>query len=249
MIPTNLYHQKLLTTLKKADPRGPVLGLFMLHYCGSDKPGYDLRTTVHTRILKEFMAENKLSTEESVKLISSLFEGGESFNEIILGGSLVNPLLSKNFNPWLLDKWLNYTHGWAEDDVLCQSNFTADILLNNWPAWEKVLLKFAVDPNVNKRRASLVLLTKPLRLSPDPRLLKIAFDNIEKLKSEKDILITKAVSWILRSMVAYHDDVLAEYLEKNKDTLPKIAYREAYTKLTTGRKYNRAPKVIDSSKL
>jgi len=61
--------------------------------------------------------------------------------------------------------------------------------------------------------------------------------NVEKLKTEKDVLITKAISWVLRSMILTNPEVVREYLEKNKDSLPRIALREATTKLLTGKKY------------
>lgn len=137
----------------------------------------------------------------------------------------------------MLDNWLNYTNGWAETDVLCQSNFTADELLSNWDIWKKLLKKFSESTNIHKRRASIVLLTKSLRQSDDSKISKLIFENIEKLKSEKEVLITKAISWGLRSLIKFHKDEVVEYLEKNKNSLPKIAYREALAKVQTGKKY------------
>ncbi len=239
---TNPHHLKIIDSLNKADPNGPVSGLYMVHYCGSDKSGYNLNTAEHTKIINDFIKKNSLSKKEAIDFISSLFKNGQTYNEIIIGGSMVGKLLINDFDPDLLNIWLNYVHGWAETDVLCQSNFTPDILLSNWSAWKKNLTQFTISKNVHKRRASLVLLCKPLRLSSDPRLFNMALNNTEKLKPETDILITKAISWILRSMVPFHRDSLTNYLNNNQATLPKIAYREAYTKLTTGRKYNRPQK-------
>ncbi|MCL4384345.1 DNA alkylation repair protein [Patescibacteria group bacterium] len=238
----NIYHQELVMALKKADPQGPVGGLFMAHYCGSDKPAYNLNTADHTKIIKEFVDRHDFTPQAAVDLIGSLYINGQSMNEIFFAGNLVGRLFNRDFDPQHLDSWLNYVHGWAEADVLCQSNFTDQALLGNWPAWEKILTKFVTDSNVHKRRASLVLLTKPLRLSPDPRLLKMAIRHVDLLKGERDILITKAISWALRSLVFQHPEVLAEYLTKNQKSLPSIAYREAYSKLTTGRKYNHQKK-------
>ena len=75
----------------------------------------------------------------------------------------------------LLDHWLSFVCGWAETDVLCQSPFTAEDLLSRWDSWHQLLSKLSQDENVHKRRASLVLLTKPLRQSSDPRLSQLAF--------------------------------------------------------------------------
>ena len=84
-----------------------------------------------------------------------------------------------------------------------------------------------------------MLLCKPLTRSDDKGLQVLAFQLIEYLKSEKEILITKAISWILRSMVKLHRNELKKYLTKNKQTLPAIAVRETFAKIKTGKKTNR----------
>src|SRR6185312_1309445 len=121
-------------------------------------------------------------------------------------------------------------------DSLCQSNFTADELLLNWPAWHRMLIALSKSKNISKRRASLVLLTGPIAHSADPRFAAVAFENISRLSGERDILITKAISWLLRSMVRYHKKEVAAFLRANAETLPAIAVRETKRKIETGRK-------------
>ncbi|MFA6184800.1 MAG: DNA alkylation repair protein [Candidatus Shapirobacteria bacterium] len=210
-------------------------------YLGTDKIFHGFSTGQMVDLAKKIVKENNLTDPQIIRLSDSLYKNGTTYTEIAIAAIILgqSKTLLKSFDPNHLDLWLNYTCGWAENDVLCQSNFTDEIILNNWSAWERILKQFNKDKNINKRRASLVLLTKSLRQSDDSRLSKIAFENIEKLKSEKEILITKAVSWLLRSLVKFHQKEVLDYLEKNKNTLPKIAYREAFTKATTGRKYNK----------
>jgi 3-methyladenine DNA glycosylase AlkD len=140
------------------------------------------------------------------------------------------------FDPKLLDQWLNHLQGWAEVDTLCYGHFKVDQVLEEWTDWKKVLIKLNKSKNINKRRASIVLLCKPLTRSDDKRLSQQAFQLIDSLKTEKEILITKAISWTLRSMVKLHRPALEKYLNKNKSSLPAIAVRETTTKLKTGRK-------------
>jgi 3-methyladenine DNA glycosylase AlkD len=97
------------------------------------------------------------------------------------------------------------------------------------------LLQLNKSKNINKRRASIVLLCLPLRIH-DNRIPPVAFSLIDNLKHEKEILITKAISWVLRSMVKHHREALEEYLHENKETLPSIAVRETLMKLKTGKK-------------
>ena len=119
---------------------------------------------------------------------------------------------------------------------MCQSSFSADEILLNWVSWEKVLITFSKSDFISKRRASLVLLTKPVRDVRNDKFLKIAFRNMNKLKLEKDILIIKAISWLLRDMIKNYRDEVKNYLKKNRETLPKIAVRETTRKLETGKK-------------
>lgn len=239
---TNSLHLQILDFLK--DYQGNSVtseNQWVQHYLGSDKPTFGIKADVVKNFCRNLIQENDLTQDQVVELLNSLYHHATTFNEIDIAGRILNtkPQFCRNLDPNLLDNWLNYTHGWAENDVLCQSNFTSDILLSNWPTWEKLLKQFNQSANINKRRASLVLLTKSLGQSDDSRFSKLAFQNVEKLKSEKEILVTKAVSWILRSLVKFHGDEVLNYLEKNKNILPKITYREVFSKATTGRKYNK----------
>ena len=241
--PKNPDHQEILKQLKQFGQ--PTLDGFDVKYVGTKKPSYHLKTEVQKQIIKNVLKSHPLNLTDFVDLVNSLYQNGTSYDEIIIAGRIVGvlPELRRLIQPSLLNNWLNYTNGWAEVDTLCQLSFTPEELLSKWDQWSDLLTKLNSDSNVHKRRASLVLLTKPVSHSADLRLSDLAFKNIEALKSETDILITKAVSWILRSLIKHHQDEVAKYLGANQDSLPKIAYREATTKLITGKKY------INNSKL
>lgn len=49
-------------------------------------------------------------------------------------------------------------------------------------------------------------------------------------------MITKAVSWLLRSMIRHYKQEVSDYVDANINTLPKIAVRETLVKLKTGKK-------------
>lgn len=248
---TNPHHLQILKYISefiKKSPlsKGDLEGLrtaWVQKYLGSNKIFHGFSSLQMRMLVKTFVDENKLNESQGVDLLNSLYQNSTTYTEIALAAMILphTPLI-KSFDPKHLDLWLNYTHGWAENDVLCQSNFSAEILLSNWDSWQKILKEFNKSSNINKRRASLVLLTKPLRQSEDSRLSKITFQNIENLKGEEEILITKAVSWALRALTKFHKDEVLVYLEENKDTLPKIAYREALSKALTGKKYVRKTK-------
>jgi 3-methyladenine DNA glycosylase AlkD len=184
------------------------------------------------------LKENDLSDTEFFELIDNLYSKAKTFEEVDLAAKLIGIKKDyrKNIKLEGLGQWLTYTCGWAECDTLCQSNFTAEEILGRWSEWKKFLLKLNKSKNIQQRRASLVLLCKALRHSEEEKVVNLAIDLIDNLKQEKEILITKAVSWVLRSMYKNHKENLAKYLNKNKDSLPKIAYREALNKVLTGKK-------------
>jgi 3-methyladenine DNA glycosylase AlkD len=81
-----------------------------------------------------------------------------------------------------------------------------------------------------------------VRYSDDARLSDLSFALIERLKGERDILITKAVSWLLRNLTLRHKQEVAAYLKANGASLPPIAVRETTRKLKTGTKSGKSAK-------
>jgi len=207
-------------------------------YLGSDKSTRCVKTGEVQKAAREFLKNNDLTENDFFELIDKLYSRAKTFEEIDLAAKLIG--IKKDFRKDIdlekLGRWLTFTHGWAECDTLCQSNFEAEEILERWNEWKKSLTKLNKSKNIQQRRASLVLLTKTLRQSADERVFNLALELVENLKSEKEILITKAISWILRSMYNNHKEKLTKYLEINKDSLPKIAYREALNKVITGKK-------------
>lgn len=236
---TNKYHLELLKELKKHKGQGTKHQQDRdKNYIGTKKFCYNIKTSIKRQIVKNWIKKRpKLSVLELTKLLDSLFNG-KSHDEISLGGKLLEslPQLRNKLSPILLDKWLNKLEGWAEVDSICQSNFTAEEILSDWNTWERVIVSLSKSNNPHKKRASLVLLTRPVKESRNPKLSKLAFKIIESLKKENNILVTKAISWLLRDLIKNHKGEIEKYLKENENSLPRIAVREASNKLRTGRK-------------
>ncbi|HZC17594.1 MAG TPA: DNA alkylation repair protein [Caulobacteraceae bacterium] len=210
-------------------------------YGGSGRPYYFVSVPDRRGMVRRWLAANKaLSPDEVLAVVDSLSQG-ESHEEVTLGGMLVRdcPRARRAITTADLDRWLGRLIGWAEVDTWCQNLFTAEDLAADWPAWSRLIDQLSRDANINKRRAALVLLVGPVHYSPDRRFRDLAFVVLERLKPEKPILITKAVSWLLRSLVTQHRDAVAAYVDANEATLPAIAVRETRTKLKTGTKSGR----------
>ncbi len=232
----NRHHQDILKEIKKANPSReiPVRVLGTSHFC------YSLTNPQKRKIVGDWWKNHRnISIKEFVSLLDSLYQG-KSYDEKTLAGMLLETSrFQTEIKPEKIGEWLNFLQGWAEVDTTCQSSFEAADVLTRWSEWKKLIRDLVKDKNINKRRASLVLLGKPVRSAGDKRLAELAFRNIDLLKDEKEVLITKAISWLLRSLIKYHKKEVADYLKKNQGKLPKIAVRETQMKFAFGRKTKR----------
>jgi 3-methyladenine DNA glycosylase AlkD len=210
-------------------------------YTGSGHIFYGVSVPERRRIAKTWLAQHRnWPASEVLGVVESLLTGA-SHEEKTLAALLLGYSGSARrvVRPRDVELWLEQLCGWAEVDSLCQNVFPAEQLLAQWRAWRALIKRLSRDSNINKRRASIVLLTGPMHRSSDERLRDVALEVIEGLSAERDILITKAISWLLRSMVTHHRMRVRQLLDTHARVLPKIAIRETRTKLDTGRKTKR----------
>jgi len=237
----NPEHAKLLGEVRQAGRPSHDGQARIDSYGGSGRLYYSTSAPALRAIARRWLAARKsMDPTEFLAVVESLFEG-QSHDEKTLAALLVgyNRTARRTARPADLDRWLGHLNGWAEIDALCQNVFTADDMLADWPAWEGLIDQLSRDPNINKRRAALVLLNSPVRYSSDVRFQDLALAVIDRLQGERAILITKAVSWLLRSMIVQHRGAVEAYLAGEQARLPKIAVRETRAKLATGLKSGR----------
>jgi 3-methyladenine DNA glycosylase AlkD len=211
-------------------------------YTGSGHPFFCVSVPDMRRIARAWLAAHRKDADAGLLATTDALFRGEAYEEKVVAAVMLqtNARIWRQVTPALVDRWLDDLIGWAEIDSLTAGAFWAETLAADWPAWRGLIDQLARDPNINKRRAALVLLTAPTRRSDDPRFRDLAFEVVERLKAERPILITKAVSWLLRSMAPRHGPAVAAYLEANAASLPAIAVRETRTKLATGTKTGRS---------
>ncbi len=229
--------EEIRVSIKNA-PTKPLNGFNPERYMGTKHPYRGLTTKSKTDIAKSFYLKHpNLRFEDMIQVVTSLMRG-ISFEEKTIGSFLLNSYkqYASLITPDHIQTWLYSLEGWCEIDTLCQNRLNENILIVNWNLWNKALARFAKHTNINHRRASLVLLCKPLRQTSDIRIYNLAIQNVEILKQEKDILITKAISWVLRESTKHFKKDISEYLSLNSSSLPSIAVRETKRKITTGKK-------------
>jgi len=238
----NGEHAALLTQLRQAARPTSQEQHTTDSYGGSGHLFYNVSVPDRRAIARRWLAANRTMTPaEFLAVVESLFEGA-SHEEKTLAAILLgcHPAGRREARPDDVDRWLSLLNGWAEIDSLCQNVFTADQMLADWTGWKRLLEQLSRDANVNKRRAALVLLNSPVHYTDDARFRDLALVAIDRLTVERDILITKAVSWLLRSMITRHREAVEACLAEHGSSLPAIAIRETRTKLATGTKSGRS---------
>lgn len=188
--------------------------------------------------MKEWVKKHRdISQEAYEKTLLALSQGAVHEEKITVGMLLSYlPRHRRHLHPFFVDRLLETREGWLEVDSICQNIFTAEEILASWAQWHLLLSQFVRDENIQKRRASLVLLVGPVTYNESIKLADLAFEQIEHVKHEKEILLTKAVSWLLRSLIKHHKERVGEYVTTMSNSLPKIAMRETKQKLHTGKK-------------
>lgn len=231
------HHKALLAEIRKHQ-RKRDHGQANDSYLSSGHHYYDVSVPERRRISKDWVKANRSIADSAfVAVLESLFRGKSHEEKTLACILLADHRVGRGtIGTKQLNAWLDHLVGWAEIDSLCAGVYPAEELLADWTAWQAFIRKLARDKNINKRRAALVFLTGPARTSGDPRIAALGFEVIDRLKSEREIIITKAVSWLLRSLVQHHKKEVARYLASNANALPAIAVRETERKIRTGRK-------------
>jgi 3-methyladenine DNA glycosylase AlkD len=233
----DVRHAEILALIKKHSGKGTQHTL-QDSYLGTTHPRYEITAPVLRKLARDWMlAHQDLDMDDLGNLVTSLIEG-PSATEKMFAGMLLDRASREqgSFHPKIFINWLDHLEGWAEVDSLCTGQFTIRQVIPNWKNWKPLIKKMVKNNNIHKRRAALVLLCSPLSHDDNAEVAAVAFDNIKRLKEEREGLITKAISWLLRSMIKHHRKAVEAFINEYSDSLPKIAVRETLVKLKTGKK-------------
>lgn len=205
-------------------------------YLGTTHKVYNVPVPILQRLAKDWAKIHRsVSQDNLVLLIDALFRG-ESREEKKMASLILGtfPQYFRVLKSSYLDQWIGELTGWEEVDSFCDE---IDVWLRVDVANRLSLLKkWNKDKQVEKRRASMVVLCSSVRNDDGQTLRDLSFAFIDEVKAEKHVMITKAISWLLRVLIKYHKSAVARYLKENASTLPSIAVREVKEKLKTGKK-------------
>lgn len=120
------------------------------------------------------------------------------------------------------EKWATkYVNGWDQCDQFCSRVTTP--MLEKYPELYDKLVEWSNESEFTIKRISLVSMTG------STTSVVVDFDKVihivDKLKYDEEVLIQKAVGWILKCCYKNYPKQLEEYLIKNHDSLSRIIFR------------------------
>jgi 3-methyladenine DNA glycosylase AlkD len=134
----------------------------------------------------------------------------------------------------LLAGWMKDASGWAMVDTLCCEALAP--LLKNYPELADKTGTWPRSRNLWMRRASLVAFCVPVRHG---ELSERAFNHAAALLEDRDPMVVKAESWLLRSATKHFKSEVESFLRSHESEMAPLILREVRTKMATGRKTNK----------
>ena len=123
----------------------------------------------------------------------------------------------------MYEKWVKHTiHGWGECDQFCYR--LTNPLLKKYPQiYDEYLLNWSDSDDFNMKRIALVTICGSSgTVAID---IEKVFYITDKMKFDEDILIQKAVGWVLKCCYKEYPNELVSYLKQNVDHLTRTTYR------------------------
>lgn len=132
----------------------------------------------------------------------------------------------------IFERWVeNYVTNWACCDTFC--NHTVGSFLDMYPEFAENLKSWARSENRWMRRASAVSLIIPVR---NGRFHKESLGIAEILLMDEDDLVQKGYGWLLKVASESSQDLIYDFIMKNKTEMPRMALRYAIEKMPEKRR-------------
>lgn len=170
----------------------------------------------------------ELSKEQIFKLCEELWKSGileESFIACNWSYYLKEDYTAGDFD--VFARWLNlYVNNWASCDTLC--NHSIGMLLEKFPEKINDLKAFCTSGNRWVRRGAAVSLILPARKG---LFLNEIFEIANNLLMDEDDLVQKGYGWMLKAASESHEQVVFEFVIRNRAVMPRTALRYAIEKM------------------
>lgn len=191
--------------------------------------------------LAETMASEPV--EDAIELAHVLWETGH--NLLMQAGVVViygHPTALRQLRVADLERMGANVDSWGDVDTLCCLTNT---LWRTGQLSDATLRRWARSKSRWWRRSALVtLIMKPPKRSPERKALiqvrgghhvpERMLPYCEMLLDDRDDMVVKAMSWVLRELAVPHPEIVREFLRQHEDRLAARVLREVRNKLETG---------------
>lgn len=127
----------------------------------------------------------------------------------------------------VFERWVgDYVNNWAKCDTLC--NHTVGTFIDMYPQYIGSLKKWTASDNRWYRRAAAVTLILAARRGD---FLEDVLEIADILLTDEDDLVQKGYGWMLKEAGKEHQQVIFDYVMKNKKVMPRTALRYAIEKM------------------
>jgi len=131
------------------------------------------------------------------------------------------------FNEWI-DK---YIKGWDSCDDFCTHAF--GYFLYKFPEFYHDSYQWTESENMWYRRASSVVLIYPIK---NESLINEGFKTADKLLTDEEDLVQKGCGWMLKVIANKNQDMVFDYVQKNKKIMKRTILRYAIEKFPPDKK-------------
>jgi 3-methyladenine DNA glycosylase AlkD len=132
------------------------------------------------------------------------------------------------FEAWLI----RYVRSWGDCDDFCTHAFGE--LLNQYPELVNRVLPWTLREEFWMRRAAAVILILSIRKGCYERLNPLHISDL--LMQDHHDLVLKGYGWMLKVLSQQDSDAVYQYLLRNKNQIPRTAYRYALEKMNPARR-------------
>ncbi|HEY8421982.1 MAG TPA: DNA alkylation repair protein [Thermoclostridium sp.] len=133
----------------------------------------------------------------------------------------------------LFENWLaKYVRGWGDCDDFCTHAFGELITQNT--GLVKNVIPWTSREEFWMRRAAAVVLIPSVRCNKYRETNPTQISDL--LMHDPEDLVLKGYGWMLKELSKKDPDLVYEYLKKNKEIMPRVAFRYALEKMEPARK-------------
>lgn len=227
-------HEKLLAQLRENVDPGYQAGSAMV--MKTQMKVYGVRVPDLRRIAAGWKADHRQVASTDLLGLADGLWSGESLEERTLANLLLAayPKVLAGI-PWRsFDRWRRLVDNWGVGDAL------GTMVLGPWLLADPDsrlhhLDALIADEDLWSRRLALVA-TVPLNRRAASAVPGLTLELVDRVKLEREPMVTKAVSWALRELSKGEPDRVAAYVADNRTLLASHVVREVQNKLATGLK-------------